>query len=50
MQRLLPGARWDADTARNDRRDDVTEHLGAPEGVLIVDKTAFSSRALPLLG
>jgi SRSO17 transposase len=39
MQHLLAGARWDADDIRDDLRDYVTEHLGHPDAVLVVDET-----------
>jgi SRSO17 transposase len=41
MQRLLRRADWDIDGVRDDLRDHVTERLGVPEGVLIVDDTGF---------
>ncbi|MFD8276784.1 transposase [Streptomyces flaveolus] len=41
MQRLLRTARWDADALRDDVRAYVHEHLGADNGVLIVDETDF---------
>lgn len=41
MQRLLNEAVWDADAVRDDLRDYVVDHLGAPDGVLIVDETGF---------
>jgi SRSO17 transposase len=41
MQRLLNGARWDAEAVRDDLRAYVVEHLGDPAGVLIVDETGF---------
>ena len=41
MQRLLRRADWDVDGVRDDLRDYVIEHLGEPEGVLIVDETGF---------
>ncbi|MFF7551262.1 IS701 family transposase [Streptomyces canus] len=41
MQRLLRCARWDADEVRDDVRAYVFEHLGADDGVLIVDETGF---------
>ncbi len=41
-QRLLNGARWDADGVRDDLRSYVVEHFGDEEsGVLIVDETGF---------
>ncbi|WP_432489695.1 transposase, partial [Kineococcus sp. SYSU DK018] len=39
MQRLLRRADWDVEGARDDVRDYVVDHLGTPEGVLIVDET-----------
>ncbi|MCP2353493.1 SRSO17 transposase [Nonomuraea thailandensis] len=41
MQRLLNAARWDADAVRDDLRAYVVEHLGAADGVLVVDETGF---------
>lgn len=41
MQRLLNAARWDADAVRDDLRAYVAEHLGARDGVLVVDETGF---------
>jgi hypothetical protein len=41
MQRLLNNARWDAREVRDDLRGYVTEQLGDPGGVLIVDETGF---------
>ena len=41
MQRLIASATWDADAVRDDLRAYVVEHLGSPDGVLIVDETGF---------
>src|SRR5215467_8027256 len=41
MQRLLNGAAWDADGVRDDVRGYVARHLGAADGVLVVDETGF---------
>ncbi len=41
FQRLLGRARWNADDVRDDLQHYVAEHLGAPEGVLIIDETGF---------
>jgi SRSO17 transposase len=41
MQRLLRWADWDVEAVRDDVRDYVVEHLGARDGVLIVDDTGF---------
>src|SRR3954468_5549879 len=40
-QRLLSHVLWDQDAARDLCRDYVIEHLGAADGVLIVDETGF---------
>ena len=40
-QRVLSHVLWDQDAARDLCRDYVVEHLGAPDGVLIVDETGF---------
>ena len=41
MQRLLSTTDWDPDLVRDDLRSYVVTHLGAAEGVLIVDETGF---------
>lgn len=41
MQRLLRRADWDVDGVRDDLRDYVVEHLGEPDGVLILDESGF---------
>ncbi len=41
MQRLLNHADWDADAVRDEVRSFVPGHLGAEDGVLIVDETGF---------
>jgi SRSO17 transposase len=41
FQHLLGRAAWEADAGRDDLRAYVVEHLGDPEGVLIVDETGF---------
>ncbi len=41
MQRLLRTADWDVDAARDDVRDYLVEHLGTPQGVLVIDDTGF---------
>jgi SRSO17 transposase len=41
FQHLLGRAAWEADAVRDDLRAYVVEHLGDPEGVLIVDETGF---------
>jgi SRSO17 transposase len=39
MQHLLARAVWDQDAVRDEVRGWVVEHLGDPEGVLVVDET-----------
>jgi SRSO17 transposase len=41
VQHLLGRATWDADAVRADLQAYVVEHLGDPDGVLIVDETGF---------
>ncbi|MGP3966053.1 IS701 family transposase, partial [Nonomuraea sp. 3N208] len=41
MQRLLNFYTWDAGAVRDDLRAYVVEHLGGPDGVLVVDETGF---------
>jgi SRSO17 transposase len=50
MQRLLMSAYWDADLVRDDLRDYVVEHLGDPEGVLVVDETGFLKKGTKSAG
>jgi SRSO17 transposase len=40
-QRVLSHVLWDQDKARDLCRTYVVEHLGAPDGVLIIDETGF---------
>ena len=41
VQNLLARADWDADAVRDDLIDYALEHLGHPDGVLVVDETGF---------
>jgi SRSO17 transposase len=41
VQHLLARADWDAEAVRDDLVRYVAEHLGQPDGVLIVDETGF---------
>jgi SRSO17 transposase len=50
VQRLLNAADWDADMVRDDLREYVVEHLGAPDGVLIVDETGFLKKGRKSVG
>jgi SRSO17 transposase len=50
VQRLLHAADWDVDVVRDDLRSYVTEHLGDPAGVLIVDETGFLKQGTKSVG
>jgi SRSO17 transposase len=50
MQRLLRRADWDVDGVRDDLRSYVVEHLGEPDGVLIVDETGFLKKGVRSAG
>jgi SRSO17 transposase len=50
VQRLLSGAHWDAEAVRDDLRAYVVEHLGAPDGVLVVDETGFLKKGTKSVG
>ena len=50
MQRLLNAATWDADGVRDDVRAYAVEHLGEPDGVLIVDETGFLKKGIKSAG
>jgi SRSO17 transposase len=50
VQRLLNAARWDADAVRDDLRAYVSEQLGDPDGVLIVDETGFLKKGPKSVG
>lgn len=50
MQRLLAGAKWDADAVRDDLRAYVIEHLADPDAVLIVDETGFLKKGVKSVG
>jgi SRSO17 transposase len=45
MQRLFTTAKWDVDGVRDDIRDYLIEHLGAPDGVLVGDDTGFEKKS-----
>jgi len=50
VQRLLNAADWDEGAVRDDLRDYVVEHLGDPDGVLIVDETGFLKKGTKSVG
>src|SRR4051794_41405056 len=49
-QRVLSDALWSQDKARALCRDYVIEHLGSPDGVLIVDETGFLKKGTQSVG
>src|SRR4051812_30193438 len=50
MQRLLPGADWDIDAVRDEVREYAIEHLGDPDGVLMIDDTGFLKKGVKSAG
>ena len=50
MQHLLARADWDADAVRDDLIGYVAEHLGHPDGVLVVDETGFLKKGAKSCG
>jgi SRSO17 transposase len=50
VQHLLARADWDADAVRDDLRSYVAEHLGHPDGVLIVDESGFLKKGTKSVG
>lgn len=49
-QRLLNGSQWSADAVRDDLREYAVEHLGSPDGVLIIDETGFIKKGTESVG
>jgi SRSO17 transposase len=50
MQRLLAGAKWDADAVRDDLRAYVVEQLGDLRAVLVIDETGFLKQGIKSVG
>ncbi|MFO0849206.1 MAG: IS701 family transposase [Gemmataceae bacterium] len=50
VQHLLARAGWDADAVRDDLTRYVAEHLGAADGVLVVDETGFLKKGAKSCG
>jgi SRSO17 transposase len=50
MQRLLAGAKWDAEAVRDDLRAYVLEHLSDPRAVLVIDETGFLKQGAKSVG
>jgi SRSO17 transposase len=49
-QHRLGRSGWEADGVRDERRGYVTEHLGAPDGILVVDETCFPKQGTKSVG
>ena len=50
VQRLFNQARWDADQVRDDLQQYVSEHLGDPSAVLVIDETGFLKKGTQSVG
>ena len=50
VQRLLATYDWDADLVRDDLQGYLVEHLGDPQGVLVVDETGFLKKGSKSVG
>ena len=50
LQHLLSRARWNPDGIRDDLQTYVAEHLGRPDGVLIIDDTGFLKKGTTSAG
>jgi SRSO17 transposase len=50
VQHLLARAGWGADAVRDDLTGYVVEHLGHPDGVLVVDETGFLKKGARSVG
>jgi SRSO17 transposase len=50
VQHLLARAGWDADAVRDDLTGYVAEHLGQPDGILVVDETGFLKKGTKSCG
>jgi SRSO17 transposase len=50
VQHLLARADWDADAVRDDLARYVAEHLGHPDGVLVVDEAGFLKKGAKSVG
>lgn len=50
LQHFIGRAKWDAGAVRDDLVRYVAEHLGEPDGVLIVDETGFLKKGIKSAG
>lgn len=50
LQHLLAKSRWEADEIREDLQGYVADHLGAEDGILIIDDTGFVKKGVTSAG
>jgi len=50
VQEFLSRVHWDADAVRDDLQAYIVEHLGDPDGVLVLDETGFLKRGTKSAG
>ena len=50
IQRLLNTAVWDVDGVRDDLQDYVVEHMGDPNGTLVIDESGFLKKGIKSAG
>ncbi len=50
LQHVLGRAAWDADRVRDEVREYVTENLGDPDGILVIDETSFPKKGTKSVG
>src|SRR5258708_38844121 len=50
MQRIVAGAKWDADAVRDDLSAYVLEHVGDPRAVLVIDETGLLKQGTKSVG
>ncbi len=50
LQNLLGRAEWDQDSVRDELRGYVVEHLGASDGMLVLDETSFPKKGTKSVG
>ena len=50
VQEFLGRVRWDAEAVRDDLQAYVAEHLGASDGVLVLDETGFLKKGMHSAG